>query len=363
MIGTEPIRRLVELALLSAYIKDEKPLSMLIIASPEHGKTETLLEFRGNQKVDFLSDATPYGISTQLLPKIQMDRTNHIIFPDFLKVVNRGRRITDEILSLLNIIVEDGLTGSIFTKNINFVHDEKEPRKYAGVIIAITPDALYSRKEKFKKFGFFSRLLPFYFHYTEEDKARIHEIIKHGSGKEETTMLVFPDKDVDIQLPMEIADRLDPLVELLQPVLGSFTGFRLRKQLQVLLKTNALLNKRDTVSNEDLKDVYCFMPFLFNPLGGDECVWRILRMLPSTYTDIVEGLKSLYSESTINRRLQFLQNSKLITQNNNQYTTTINEVCIISETHQNESEVQNPELKTQDNKDKEVENATGLPQT
>lgn len=312
MLGVDPILKFVTLVLASGYLKGEKPISCLIISNPEHGKTESLMHFRGIQNTIFVSDATAFGISNRILPRIQTNLINHIIFPDFLRIVTRGKNVVNELLSLLNVIVEDGLSGSIYTGKIDFSYPESEKRKYAGVIIAITPDALKARRKKLIKYGFFSRMLPCYFHYNEDDSERIHEEIKGGELLKTWKPMKFPKKPRKIKISKKMADKLDYAVKILTPVLGAYKGFRLRKQLQRLAKSNAFINKRGEVTEEDIREVYSFVPFMFNPIGGDACMWEIMKSIPGTHEEIVNSLENRYSRSTIKRRLGLLRSRYIL---------------------------------------------------
>jgi hypothetical protein len=68
LINVGSLRKMIECALISPYVKDEKPLSLLIVAKPESGKTSVMKLYRHNKGVIYVSDCTAYGITRDILP-------------------------------------------------------------------------------------------------------------------------------------------------------------------------------------------------------------------------------------------------------------------------------------------------------
>jgi len=313
MIGLEPVKKFISLNIFSDYIKGERPISSFIVAEPEHGKTETLASFEDVQGVLMLLDVTAYGSATFIFSRILAKEVRRLIFPDFSRILARSRTVVDEVITMINAIVEDGINWAILTKNIQWIPIVKE-KVYAGVTIAITPKSLEKVKKRYREMGFISRTLPFHYDYTEEDLEKVHEFLKTGKAKFERLKLKIPKEDVEVSMSKELADLLDPAVRLLSKVLETYTGFRLRRQLQTLCKANALMNGRTEVIEEDVKEILAFTPFFYNPLKGDECMWRILRVLPAKSEEIVKELSDYYSRATVYNKLKELREAGLIYQ-------------------------------------------------
>jgi hypothetical protein len=72
-----------------AYLKDQKPDSLIVIAKPESGKIEVMKRFRTNKNVAYLSDVTAFGIQRDYLSKIEAGEVRHIIIPDLFKPLSR----------------------------------------------------------------------------------------------------------------------------------------------------------------------------------------------------------------------------------------------------------------------------------
>lgn len=310
MIGLAPVQKFITLNIFSDYLKGERPISSFIVAEPEHGKTEILSSFEGVRGVMFILDITAYGY-TIIFSRILTKEIRRLIFPDFSRILARSRKVVDGVVSMINAIVEDGINWAILTKNVQWMTNIKE-RIYAGVTIAITPDSLDFIRKKYKEMGFLSRILPFYYTYNSEDMEKIHESIKCRKSNEIYNQLKLPKEEVEVSMSKHLADKLDPAVKLLTKVLSSYTGFRLRRQLQTLCKANALIDGRNEVNIEDVKEILAFIPFFFNPIRGDECAWRILRVIPAKSEEIVKELSDYYSRRTVYYKLSELERAGLI---------------------------------------------------
>ena len=317
MIGLGPLDKIIHLTIYSAYIKGEKPVSIWIIAHPEHGKTANMMRYICTPKLCYISDATAYGLVQNVLPQIYSSMVNHIVFPDFLKILARDRKVSNEVFSLLNIIIEEGVTGNILTKNLMVRPRSDDKKVYAGAIICITPEEIEVRRKKLQRQGFFSRALPFTYTYAEEDMQDIHEAVKNGKTgyvSYSPVKLSLPKKEKRITLPRSLADEFDDVMQILKPSLRTYTGFRLRKQLQTLSKANALISGRSKVNMTDIFEIKALTLFFFNPLKGDECSWKIIKNLPNSAKILQKKLQN-YSKKTIYNHLNSLKEMGLIDKN------------------------------------------------
>ncbi len=89
LVKLEPLEKLIECALISPYIKNEKPISLLICASPESGKTAALKQYSKNKGVIFMSDITAHGLNLYILPKIVTGEVKTIMIPDLLTPLSK----------------------------------------------------------------------------------------------------------------------------------------------------------------------------------------------------------------------------------------------------------------------------------
>ena len=92
LINTEPLKKVIECTLISPYIKDEKPISLLIVAKAESGKTTAMKMYRENKGVVYLTDCTAYGITRDILPKIVSGEIKTIMIPDLITPLSKSTK-------------------------------------------------------------------------------------------------------------------------------------------------------------------------------------------------------------------------------------------------------------------------------
>jgi hypothetical protein len=239
MIKTEELKEIIRTIIYTAFIKGEKPVSSIFIADKGSGKTEILKQFENIKGIKVLSDVTYLG----LLELLEKDKTiKFIIIPDFLKLVMKSKSTRENILSFLNILVEEGV------QSINF------PQRYfnlegrqVGLLTATTSDSFFLNQKEWDSIGFISRLLTISYSYSQQTKCEVKEYIK----KRDYLKRMIIKKDI---LPKNKIDiYLDP--ELIDILLEKDIDFRRQKQLQNLVMARSIMNKRKAVNNKDIEDV------------------------------------------------------------------------------------------------------------
>ena len=109
MIKTQDLELLLKLALLSSYIKNERPVSVLFSAKVESGKTEILRKASQCKGVAFLNDATAFGIQKEHLDNIVNKVTRTLIMPDLITPLSRAPDTVETFVTFLNGLIEEGL--------------------------------------------------------------------------------------------------------------------------------------------------------------------------------------------------------------------------------------------------------------
>jgi hypothetical protein len=90
LVNVEPLRKFVECALISSYAKNEKPLSLLIVAKAESGKTSLMKQYRQSKGIVYVSDCTAYGLTREILPKIVSGEIKTIVIPDLITPLSKS---------------------------------------------------------------------------------------------------------------------------------------------------------------------------------------------------------------------------------------------------------------------------------
>lgn len=249
----EILDKLISLAIFSGYIKGEKPLSVIIVALPESGKTETLMKFAKNKKIMILSDATAFGIRRDVIPAVRSGHLNHIIIPDLLKPLNRGRDAVNDFVTLLNSLTEEGV-GNIATYN-EIIEGNKE-LVTCGLLSSITADAMNDKRRNWGKLGFLSRSIIISYAYSKVSVEKILGYLQEQTYTKEKNDIILdlPNEKKDILLSSERAKYISDKIIIPAQKEGLY-GFRATKQGNVMLKAHALLNGREEVNDDDVKAI------------------------------------------------------------------------------------------------------------
>ncbi len=205
LINVEPLQKVVECALISPYIKDEKPLSLLIVAKAESGKTSVMKTYRQNKGIAYVSDCTAYGITRDILPKMLSGEVMTLVIPDLITPLSKSTKTRQSFVAFLNNLIEEGIAKITTYANI-WDKDVK-----ANVITAVTDEALKDGRHEWAKMGFLSRFIIFTYSYKPSTIMQIlNSYSEHGLNIREVKVK-FPNKRINIELSEEIADRIDPI--------------------------------------------------------------------------------------------------------------------------------------------------------
>jgi len=123
-------------------------------------------------------------------------------------------------------------------------------------------------RHEWAKMGFLSRFIIFSYSY---NSSTIMEILnnysEHGLSIGEAK-IQLPDKEVDIKLPKEIADKLNPIAMKIGEQFQLY-GIRAKINFRCLLKCLAYRSGTKTVTDVGLREfleLVDFMNFNFNPI-------------------------------------------------------------------------------------------------
>jgi len=254
MIKVDNIINLLELVIFTAYIKEEQPVSVLLTAPVEAGKTEIVLKFAQNGGCVVLTDATAFGIMRDYRQAIINKEVRHIIIPDLIKPMSRGKDTVHTLIAFFNSLIEEGVFR-ITTYAENIV--APTPVK-CGLITTLAKGVLLDGRHHWSQMGFMSRMLPISYDYDASTQLDIHKAIAQRHYLSATPIhLNLPTQDVDVKVVSPEADDLLLLTGGLTAVIGrnspeKIYGFRLQKHLQRLAMASALKNGRDVVIQSDV---------------------------------------------------------------------------------------------------------------
>lgn len=262
MVKVAPLKKMIECALISPYIKNEKLLSLLIVAKAESGKTSTMRTYRENKGIVYMSDCTAYGITRDVLPKMVSGEIKTLIIPDLITPLSKATKTRNSFIAFLNNLIEEGVAkittyATVWNKEVK-----------ANVITAVTEIALRDARHSWAKMGFLSRFIVFSYSYNISTIVEIlNQYSEHGSNLG-TTNINLPKRNVDVELSVAMADRLNPIAVKIGEQFNLY-GIRAKINSRSLLKCLAYRNKSKMVSEREFKEfleLADFMNFNFNPL-------------------------------------------------------------------------------------------------
>lgn len=261
MIGLQGVEELIKYALFSAWVKDERPLSLMIIARVESGKTETVNQFVWNKGILVMTDLTYWGLLNKYKEQLMAGEVNHIIIPDMIVPINRSRDTVNSLIAFLNALTEEGvkeIATYAFPEGLSLTQPIR-----AGVITTIARKDFDHWKERWSAVGFTSRFLPVCYDYTEETRDKIYNALIFRRETAKPISLDFPETPQYIFLPPGIATSATQYSKAIGVAIETY-GFRAQRQLQTLMMSRALSKGRLEVNKEDF-DVVVGLSEYFYP--------------------------------------------------------------------------------------------------
>lgn len=279
MIKTEVLESIISSALFSAYIAEEKPLSLLVTAKVESGKTAIAVKFKDNSKIKYLTDATAFSIWRDLSDQIEKGEIKHFVFPDLLTPFSRSRDTVDSFIMFLTNLIEEGIAEvhSGFLQEGGIILEA--PTSIGIIGCVASGDLTQTRYGWWTRVGFMSRLLPVSYTYSSSTVDEIKDsIARRVYVTDSPITLKFPLKQIEMELPTRISRDIRKLEEKItldiqrgqdslkgnsaNPGVKPY-GFRMLKHLQKLIMGYTLSQGRDEVTDGDYRILkYDFLPFL-----------------------------------------------------------------------------------------------------
>lgn len=244
LVNTALLDKIIECAILSPYIQGEHPISLLIVAKPESGKTSSLKRYIDTQGVIYLTDITAYSLQTQIFPQLKEGKIKTLIIGDLITQIAKQTKTRQTFIGAVNYLVEEGAV-EIHHYGMDWKGEVK-----ANLITAVTDQELRDARHGWAKMGFLSRFIIFAYSYDEATINRIMKRYSTGGIDQSKAILKPPKKEINIELPPEIADRLDPIAREVGKQLEIY-GIRSKINFRGLLKALALRNQKALVTEAE----------------------------------------------------------------------------------------------------------------
>ena len=249
LIGMELIREVVETTILTGRVKGSAPVSLLLIASPESGKTSVVLakECAG---IIALSDVTGRGL--QELCKNHPE-VSHIVINDLVAVAAHKATVSRYTMSMLNAMTEEGIRAVAFPGQLETFSSGKR-----GIIASIPTTMAKDGRAWWNKIGLSSRMLPLCFKHSTDLNIQIKAMITSGkmgpSHSAPNQVFKIPSASIAVFLPTKQAKRIQEIAEDVGMRMQE-EGYRRLHQFRALAQGHALLRtwRKPSVTEADIE--------------------------------------------------------------------------------------------------------------
>lgn len=248
----ENIKKIVRLAYVSAFLPDEKPLSIILLAPPEQSKTHYVLKYKTKHS-HIATDLSYKGLIDILTDN---KKVKHLVIPDFLKLTEKNQSTKKNLISALNSFIEEG----IFQVNLANKETIDFKGRRGAIITSTTKESFKQNAKNWSSMGFKSRFLPVSWEFSQETKEKVMEQIVQEKDNNQQKPENISLKQNTIEVNEEVKKELISLSD------GSPRRF---KNLKVLLKALTLekgKNYSDSEDIEELKELNKYININFNKI-------------------------------------------------------------------------------------------------
>jgi hypothetical protein len=249
LIKLEPILKIINCAIWTGRLSDEKPVSIMLIAEQESAKTEALKYFRGTTTLLYLSDLTSRGLTAHH-KEIQDGILRHVVLLDLVRILAHGKGVSERTIQTLASLMEEGESENADAGGIT--RWEGFPK--IGALMGITPSFFKNRKGRWRQTGFLTRFIPISFNYKPETVREIHSAIANGHSLPPPHPEKLPQANVLIKCSSEYSRVLSQRAITLGANMKTY-GFRYHRILRALAKGLALMEGRGQVTKTHIHRV------------------------------------------------------------------------------------------------------------
>lgn len=255
LVKLEPVISIVRAAIWTGRLSDEKPVSVMLVASQESAKTEVLKYFRNTNTLAYLSDVTSKGLDA-FKNDIEAGRLRHLVILDLVRILSHGRGVSERTVQTLASLMEEG------ESSIADAGGKQQWKNFPriGALMGITQDFFRSRRGKWRQTGFLTRFVPVSFHYKPLTVDLIHKSISQGAKLPDPHGEPLPEFPCQIKCDERFSSDISMRAKTLGTEMKTY-GFRYHRVLRALAKARARMQGRGWVKQEDIDVVMQWSEF------------------------------------------------------------------------------------------------------
>lgn len=275
MVRLQRLERALRLIAASSYVQNGFPLSAVLIAPSDSGKTQLMLSNlpNGARILDDITTASLLDVMCEDAPP------KWIVCPDFNKTVSHKSTVTNLTLATLLAFLGEGVTEIPGYDGEPWLKAKAEAAMKRGItlslITAMTPQVFFANRGKWRQLGLLRRIVPMYFQYRDSTVVKVQDSITAGLDALHYTQTFLPlqkHRVVSIAKPFaeDLAAKSEEVLRMQlkwmsksrQEVQAQELPFSLHKVFRTLAKSSALLAKRNAVNRADIDNVNDFARFV-----------------------------------------------------------------------------------------------------
>jgi hypothetical protein len=257
LIGVNKLREFVHSLILTGRLKGVQPVSAMIIAEPERGKTSIVVE-KQCEALMIMTDVTGKGL--QLLCQMN-PRTTHFVINDMGVIGGHSPKTQNYFYAMLMAMTEEGIRAVANPDGVEAA--AKAGRR--GFIGCITTSQATDKRHSWHKRGLARRIVPFHFDYSNELILKIKTEIDNGHHAtfESEQILKVPEANIEVKLPEKQSAQIRAIADLRSEKLNQL-GISLLKNYRSLAMGHALIKtwKNPTVSDNDVEFLKRIDPYV-----------------------------------------------------------------------------------------------------
>jgi hypothetical protein len=261
LIGMDFAVEVVQTVLLTGYLDDEKPVSLLIIASPESGKTTATRnanisvrsDGHGEELAVALTDTTGKGL---LRIVREHPRATHVIFNDLSITAGHKNHVVKYLFGVISAMTEEGLSKIADPGGIYSYDDEG----VKGIIGCITPRLARDQRFVWNVTGLTTRMLPFFYEQGVNIQLKVRRyhagLLAAADRADEARSLVVPSQKMHVYVDRHYREQILELADTVAKRLSKEgvtrkdpdykeLGYRRIDQFRSLAKAHSLLTHPD----------------------------------------------------------------------------------------------------------------------
>ena len=251
MINVDPILDFLCLAVWTAVLADEEPVSVVLVSDSSGGKTSMLKKLIC-PITTFNTDLTTRDISNILTDK----NKRIILLSDMQAIFVHKSSVVSMTLQGLRNLLEEGIYNDPFSG--------AKVQRRLGMIAGIPPVEYLQFSNKFLSGGLHTRFLVFEYEYKKKTIVLIHDSIENCTYRERTehgSLANLPDdgEPIKVDLPPDIAKKCRNLATLLK---RDDIGTRTHHHVRRMVMASAARAGRVVANDEDYDLIEKYSDFL-----------------------------------------------------------------------------------------------------